>query len=351
MRNFLVVIALVLSSLFVLGQQKTEAFSNVNFPINARTAALGGKIVAADFSDPQMASAAPQLISGMEKGSVNFQTLFLPNGLKSTDASYLFKVKDLPFTFLAGARLFSFGPMDQTDEFGNVNGNFTPRDQVLYVSAGYNRPGPWQYGASLKFLNSTYEVYTANALAMDLGVAYVDTVKQFSAGAQLSNAGIMLSNYLDARQKLPVNFAMGISKKLDKAPFRFLFTMDNLQQWEIELPEDTEVKRDPLTGEDLPPEEKSSMGRFFRNFTRHIYAGSEIVFSQNFQIRVGYNYLRRKELSIAEKPGTVGLSWGLGFKINRFHIHYANSRFHLAGGAHFFSVTTNINNFWTRKQL
>ncbi|MGB0167240.1 MAG: hypothetical protein ACPF8V_10350, partial [Luteibaculum sp.] len=175
--------------------------------------------------------------------------------------------------------------------------------------------------------------------------------KLFSAGFQLSNAGIMLSNYIDSRQKLPVNFAIGISKKLDKAPFRFLFTLDNLQTWEIELPEDTRVERDPLTGELVGPEEKTTAGRFIQNFGRHLYAGTEIVFSKNFQFRVGYNYLRRKQLAIEDKPGTVGLSYGLSFRINRFQFHYARATYHLAGASNFFSVTTNIFRFWTQQQL
>ena len=332
-------------------QDKSEAFKYLNNAVSAREAALGGKIVAADFVDGQLTGYHPHLNSEKNHGTIYFHYLNFLSDLGATEFNYTHKNPKLPVVLTGGFRSFSYGQFSQTNEFGEQTGTSTPRDVQIYISAGYNREGPWQYGASLKFLNSTYEQYTANAIAVDLGAAYIDTIKQFSAGVQLSNAGIMLSNYIDSKQKLPLNVAMGISKKLEKAPFRFLFTLDNMQQWDQPLPKDSKVERDPLTGELILPKEKSTAGKFFRNFTRHLYAGTEIVFSDNFQIRLGYNYMRRQELSISEKPGTVGLSYGLSFRINRFHFSYANAKYHLSGASNFFSVTTNIYDFWTKKQL
>ncbi|MGB0166410.1 MAG: hypothetical protein ACPF8V_06105, partial [Luteibaculum sp.] len=42
--------------------QNTEAFSVLNTAVSAREAGLGGKIVAADFTDAQLQSYHPQLI-------------------------------------------------------------------------------------------------------------------------------------------------------------------------------------------------------------------------------------------------------------------------------------------------
>ncbi len=329
--------------------QETEAFSMLNLSVSAREAALGGKLVAADFDDAQLQSYSPQLISEANHGAIYAHYLNFLGDLGATEFNYTHKHSKLPVTLMAGARVFSYGDFNATNVFGETTGSFSARDQVFYVSAGYNRAGPWNYGLSLKFLNSTYEQYTANALAFDLGVQYRDTAKQFAAGIQLSNAGIMLNNFIDTRQKLPLNVALGISKKLDKAPFRFIFTLDNLQQWDIPLPEDDAPVQDPLTGEVIEPEEKTPVGEFFRNFGRHLYAGTEIVFSKAFQARIGYNYLRRRELSISEKPGTVGISWGLSFRINRFHFHYARSAYHLSGASNFFSLTTNFFDFWRKE--
>lgn len=352
MRNN-ICLSLILLSLATVafGQQNREAFRFLNTSVSAREAALGGKLVAADFRDAQLNAYHPQLINEEQHGSIYIHYLNYLSDIGATELAYTHKHSKIPLTFTGGFRSFSYGQMNETNEFGDVIGAFKPRDFQFYISGGYNPEGPWQYGASLKFMNSTYAQYTANAIAFDLGAAYVDTAKLFSAGVQLSNVGIMLSNYIDSRQRVPLNIAMGISKKLEKAPFRFLFTLDNLQDWNVELPQDTRVETDPLTGEDIRPKEKTMAGKFFRNFTRHLYAGTEIVFSDNFQIRLGYNYYRRVALTIPEKPGTTGLSYGFSFRVSKFHLSYANAKYHLSGVSHFFSVTTNFYDFWSKKQL
>jgi hypothetical protein len=83
---------------------------------------------------------------------------------------------------------------------------------------------------------------------------------------------------------------------------------------------------------------------FGKQIMRHIVFGAEILPSENFIIRAGYNYQRRQELKFGERPGMVGLSAGFGLKIKRFHLDYAISQYHLAGSSNLFSLTINFNN-------
>ena len=77
---------------------------------------------------------------------------------------------------------------------------------------------------------------------------------------------------------------------------------------------------------------------------RHLVFGFEILPSENFIIRAGYNYQRRQELKFNERASMVGLSAGFGLKIKRFRLDYAISQYHLAGSSNLFSLAININN-------
>ena len=82
---------------------------------------------------------------------------------------------------------------------------------------------------------------------------------------------------------------------------------------------------------------------FGDRFMRHITVGSEFILSKNFNLRVGYNYRRRQELKLEDKPGTAGFSYGFGVRVSKFHISYGRSVYHLAGPSNHISVTTAIN--------
>jgi hypothetical protein len=98
------------------------------------------------------------------------------------------------------------------------------------------------------------------------------------------------------------------------------------------------------TGE--PEEEKISLAD---NLFRHAIIGTEILLSENFHLRLGYNHQRRRELALANIKGLVGYNMGFGMKIWRFHVDYAYSSYHLAGGSHYFSATSNLQS-WMKKE-
>jgi len=78
---------------------------------------------------------------------------------------------------------------------------------------------------------------------------------------------------------------------------------------------------------------------------RHVILGVEILPSDNFTLRAGYNYQRRQELKFDDRLSTVGFSLGFGIKIKRFRFDFATSRFHLAGSSNLFSLAINLNDF------
>jgi hypothetical protein len=50
-------------------------------------------------------------------------------------------------------------------------------------------------------------------------------------------------------------------------------------------------------------------------------------------------------LGVESRMSTVGLSWGFGFRISKFHISYGRATYHLAGASNHFSISTNFSDF------
>ncbi len=78
---------------------------------------------------------------------------------------------------------------------------------------------------------------------------------------------------------------------------------------------------------------------------RHLVIGGEFMPTRNFSLRVGYNYRRRQEMKINSKLGTVGFSWGLAFRVSRFHFSYSRSAYHLVGSPNYITISTNLKSF------
>ncbi len=75
---------------------------------------------------------------------------------------------------------------------------------------------------------------------------------------------------------------------------------------------------------------------------RHFIFSTELTIARRIMLRAGYNYGRRQEFKVASRPGTVGLSWGIGIKVNRFVFSYSRAAYHQAGGTNQISIMTNL---------
>ena len=97
------------------------------------------------------------------------------------------------------------------------------------------------------------------------------------------------------------------------------------------------ITTDPLTNEISKPEVNLA-----EKIMQHTVLGVEFIPSKVFNVRLGYNYRRRHDLRIADKPGTSGFSWGIGLKIATFKIDYGRATYHLSGASNFISVTKTL---------
>ena len=315
----------------------------------ARISAIGGANLSVFDGDANMTGFNPGLLNGRmhDKVALNFVDYFA--GINYGNVSYTYGI-DTVVDRVAQVNLMNanYGTMQYADATGQLTGGaFTANDAVLNLSYAQQLSKQIRGGVTMKFIYSAIESYQAFGVACDLGASYYNEEKEFSMGFSVLNIGPNIS-YSDngARESLPTQVLFGISKKLKYAPFRLSVTFENLQKWDLTAQNpNLTPQTDPLTGELIPLKQPG----FLDKAMRHVVIGGEILLTKNFHIRTGFNYRRMRELSLAARPGLVGMSLGLGFRINRFHLSYARSSYHRAGGTNSISILTRIGDFRSKR--
>jgi hypothetical protein len=225
-------------------------------------------------------------------------------------------------SFSWGLNYLSYGDITETDAAGNEYGRFKATDWVLQVSASRSYLEKWNYGATLKFISSDYGRYNSTGIAVDVGILYHDTAKLFSASLVVKNMGTQLKKYDGTDpDDLPFDLQIGLSKRLENSPFGFSLTAHHLHRFDIQY-SDTEFN-------DQNGFTNSSAKKFsFDKLFRHIVMAANVYIGDHVEIAAGYNYLRRKELTIGNGGnGLTGFSLGVSLLLKKLQIRYARSNY------------------------
>ena len=94
---------------------------------------------------------------------------------------------------------------------------------------------------------------------------------------------------------------------------------------------------------DIDGKETEEKISFLNNAMRHFAIGAEIFPKGSFNIRLGYNFRRSKELQLIDKRTFSGFTGGFGIKMKKFKFNYAFSKFHTASNSSTFSLQINLN--------
>lgn len=337
-QKYILALLLVLSFLSgksQIGGEKTYQF--LELTNSARVAALGGMQVAInDSTDLNLPYHNPALLhKDMEKMVlVNYVNYFadVNYGYASFAKSY-----DSLGNFALGMHYINYGDFREATETGQLTGNnFTAAEYALNIiySNNYKR---LRYGANIKPVLSIFESYQSFGIAADVGISLSSKNGLTNVALVGRNIGTQITTYYQDgnREPIPFDLQAGISSRLKYAPVIVSFTLQHLNHWDLSYYE-------PEDDEDLAAifEREESFGK---QFMRHVVLGVELLPSENFIIRAGYNYQRRQELKFDERLSTVGFSIGAGVRIKRFRLDFATSRFHLAGSSNLFSLAINLN--------
>jgi hypothetical protein len=334
----IILVLYTIISVAQIGGEKTYQF--LNYVNSARVEGAGGYLISVKDNDPSLGVENPALLNSSMHGYLvlDYTNQFAGSNFGFT--SYTKHYNNIG-TFNASLLYANYGKFSEADVEGNLTGaTFTASDIDLRLSYGRPINERFSLGANLNALGSFYEQYNSFGISATLGASYYNKEKEFSAGLLIKNIGYQLKSYTKSNtESLPFNAIIAVSKKLAHAPFRFSFTYHNLQQFNLLFfDENAPIETDPLTGEII---ENKPPG-FAKKFVQHIVIGGELILSENFHIQAGYNHFVRTLNKATAKTGATGLSWGIGFKVKRFHVSYGMGKRHIAGANNHITISTNI---------
>ena len=243
-------------------------------------------------------------------------------------------------SFAGGLQYLSYGETPETDASGNILGSFRPTDWVMQLSASREYQEKWNYGANLKFISSNYGQYQSNGIAMDIGIKYKDSAKLFYASVLVKNLGTQLKKYHDGpAEELPFDLQAGLTKRLANAPLSFSFTAQRMHRFDIRY-NDTTFNNE--TGIENKPG-KFTLDKLFRHFV----LATTVYITDRVELAAGYNFLRRKELSIGGgSSGMTGFSLGAAVFLGKLHIRYARAHYQSQAAFNQFGITMKLNDYF-----
>lgn len=344
--KYLWILTFVCSSLASFGQLGgKQVFTFLKLPTSARAAALGGNQIAVLDNDINLVADNPALLTPEVH---NNATINYINYISDINMGYIAYARhyDGIGTFSAGLQSIGYGDFTRTDETGQEIGSFKAGEYAFDVTYSNMLTERVRYGGTFKTIYSSFAERNSFGLALDLGVQYTSRNELFSAGMVVNNIGAQLKPYVEGeRAPVAAEVQLGMAYRLPKAPIRFNLLLHNMQQWDITNDNITEGA--PTISPDGGFTASDGGGSFFTfdKLMHHVNIGAEILPSENFHLRIGYNHYRKQSLSETGQGGINGLSFGLGFKIKRFHLSYGLASYHVGAASHHLAVTTNLSEF------
>ena len=317
-----------------------STFAILDFSTSARTIAMGGELMAVYDNDVNLVSSNPALLNVKMNRQISFSFVDYFSDINAVSVNYATNSKKLGMIFF-GAKALNYGSFPKTDETGVEVGEFTANEQIITAGISKILNERFTIGIDLNVINSRLEQYSSFALGGNLGLTYYHDKKDLCISLLAKDFGRQLEYYTKTKEKLPFQLKMGISKKLVHLPFRFSIVANHLNKFDISNHYLEPTTTDPVSGDKV--ENKDSFGK---KVLRHFIVGGELnPFKKSLFIRGGFNFQRRQDMMLVTRPAMVGFSWGLGFRISKFHLNYSRATYHLASSTNIFNFSTNLSSF------
>lgn len=304
--------------------------------------ALGGINISNQTQDIGLAFNNPALLRPSMHTQANMVFNSFYAGIKNYHLMWGYHANSLNTTFAAGINYFSYGSIAETDMMGNVLGNMRPADYVAQISAARQYGEHWHYGVTAKFIHSSYGIYRSSGIAMDIGIAYADSIHLWQASLVAKNMGSQLKQYAGSSSgDLPFDLQVGISKRLAHAPLQFSLTLNQLHQF------DTRYNDTLFNNETGLAQDSKDKKYIFDKFFRHVTLAVQLFVGDKIEVTAGYNYLRRKELNITNAGnGLNGFSLGVGVLFKKIQIRYARSYYQNNSSYNQFGLNLRLNDYF-----
>ncbi|HRX29490.1 MAG TPA: type IX secretion system protein PorQ [Saprospiraceae bacterium] len=323
------------------------AYEFLALPSSARITALGGSVISVLDEDQNLAYSNPALLNPKMNHRISFNYNWHLADIRNGYISYAKTFEKLNLTAHAAIDYISYGDFVRADETGQQIGTFEGGETAIVLGAAKTYQERLNYGMNLKFIFSNLDGYKSFGLAADIGMNYTNENGDFNISAVIKNVGSEITSYIDEKYAAPLDIQIGLSKRLKHLPFRFSIIAHELQQWKIRYDDPSRKETTNIFGEVT---EDSKFSQEIDNFFRHFIFSGEFLIGKNdgLKLRIGYNHLRRKELSISQFQSLAGFSLGFGLSVKGIVIDYGVGYHHIAGAANHLSISTNLGWFFKK---
>jgi len=333
-RLFIAILMFSVSTFSQVGGERVFNFLNVT--TSARQAALGGEVLTL-YDDIDQPLWNPSTINKEMDNQASVSYVDFLADISYGSLSFAHLVNRRFGTLHAGITFVDYGKFIAADETGQETGTFKARD--LAFSIGYSRQvftSDFYVGANLKLISSSIENFTSSGVAADVGLTYFNDLKPYTFTAVIRNVGYQITAFDEVKESLPLEIAVGASYKLENVPLQWHVTIDNIQQWDVSVknPSDSQT----TIGGDTSNDKIS----FVANAFRHLVVGAEFFPDKGFNLRLGYNFRRARELRLTESRTFAGFTAGFGLKMGKLKLNYAFTKFHPASNTNTFTLNINL---------
>lgn len=340
-RTLLSLVALLGCSYSALAYGGGTAYQFLALPTSATVSGLGGNNVSLHSGDIALCQQNPALLSLAPSSSVSLSYFNYISDTNYGSAAYGAAIDSISW-WGVGFSFLNYGTFDAYDEYNQPQGTFSASDMNLSLSYARRLASHLTAGVALKPVYSYIEDYNSLGLAIDLGAVYYLPEKFFSAGLAIRNVGVQFTPYEDNREDLPWDVQLGITKKLEHAPFRFNLTYVKLNKWNFDYVKDASLYETNSSFVDASYKSDVSWGDMFM---RHMIIGAEFIPSKNFSVMASYNHRRHKEFAMEDAGSGAGWSFGANLHVYKFSLGASYALYGPSGGVFGLSLSSCINDF------
>ncbi len=254
-------------------------------------------------NDPHCIFYNPAGIGDIQKRTAAFGYLNHILDIQNFAGAYVMPMRN--GTLGAAVQYTSYGEFERTNELGLEQGTFGASSAVFYLSYAQTRAKRVQIGANLKYIRSELANFSSDAYAVDIGVIYHSSVLgNMDFGGGLFNLGGVISAFDQTKERLPFNYQVGVSKRLEHLPLRYSLALVGYSE------------------EDLR----------FR-------VGGEFMLSTGLFLRLGYDSIGSDQKVGTSGDRFAGVSLGLGLEYRQYKFDYGISSFGEVGSLNRLSLS------------
>ena len=276
----------MLWSLNCFAQEGASAYSFLEVPSSSHAFALGGTNITVIDDDINLMEQNPALLGPEIDMQVGFNYMHYLGASNFAGVRYGMAAGDRG-AWSIGIQYLGYGTMSQTEADGSVVGTFSPQDVVFSGMYAHDFTDRLRGGINVKMIYSSYEQYTAFAMATDLGLNYYDPDHDMSLSLVLKNLGGQIKRFDNDYDRLPFDIQLGWMQRLGSSPFQLSITAWHLNKWNLPY----------YDMEDNGSEIRVLKQSFMSNLFRHLVFGLQYAPSDKFYIALGYNYKTRTDMS------------------------------------------------------